>query len=139
MLEVMVFKIPLSLKILNYHPILCVHDVCMFPHLILLLPPAVPNAVSSLSVVPIISNGTAGLYVKWQKTYSDLNITSYEVTISSGEYGGNLNTTNLYQTVEKLKLSTMYTVSVGAISVIGKSVVSVENISTFSGEYFCMV
>ena len=108
-------------------------------HLILLLPSAVPNTVSSLSVVAIISNGTAGLYVKWQKPYSDLNITSYEVTVSSGGYRGNLSTTNLYQTIEKLKLSTMYTVSVRAISVIGKSVESAENISTFWGVYFCMV
>jgi hypothetical protein len=93
----------------------------------------VPKPVHPIRGNPIITNETAGLYIEWEEPESHgLSVTAYEVTITGGGFHGAANATTTHLVLQKLTLSTVYRVSVRAISVIGRSNESTVELTTSS-------
>ena len=97
-----------------------------------------PKPVHPIRGNPIITNETAGLYIEWDEPESHgLSVTAYEVTITGGGFHGAANATTTHLVLQKLTLSTVYRVSVRAISVIGRSNESTVELTTSSGMFAC--
>ena len=94
----------------------------------------VPDKISTLDMTPIIINCSAGLLIEWEEPKSTSEIIAYNVNIYKGkDMMGSLNTTKNYQLVPGLNTSTVYRVTVAAISTGGKGDEAVYEDSTLSG------
>ena len=96
----------------------------------------VPGKISSLDIIPIIINCSAGLLIEWEEPKSTSEIIAYNVNIYKGkDMMGSLNTSKNYQLVPGLNTSTVYRVTVSAISMGGKGDEVEDTKSTLSGGY----